>query len=1191
MGKDCNRRGFRSTNFLYVVILCLLLSPATGFAQTKRINLELKNVTVQEAVTSLNRTENYSILVSSDEVDLNKRISVSAQNATIREILDQVFAGQEVNCTINGNRIIVTKRQSAPMAETPTAPDDSVYGRVTDTKGQPIIAATVTIEGSQKGTLTGADGTFELTEVTFPAQLNISYLGYITQTATIEQGVGRNLPLNIVLKESDNLMDEVVVVGYGTQRRANLSGAVATISGKDLSARPVVSAANALQGADPSVNITFGTGSPESSYSINIRGSISLNSGSPLVLADGVEVSLSQINPNDIESVSVLKDASSCAIYGAKASAGVVLITTKAGKKGQRAHVTYNGRFGWAKNTTSTDFIDTGYDHVRIVNQFMNDSSDGTMDIFRYTEENGGLQKLYERRNDRTPHPDRPWVEVGNDGKYYYYGNFDWYGYFYNRVRSQQEHNLSLSGSTDKVSYYASGRFYQQYGMFNINKDKFNDYAFRTKVSARIAPWLKYSNNTSFDTTDYKYGGHQDYEGTINALQSNICAAFLPYNPDGTIVQYVNQLGKNSPIGAGRGGQMTADRSKNTREKRYLTFSNQFDVTLFKKLVLTAVYDYRQRDNLFKYRNNTFEYSRQQGVVETFTSGSVENSYREIHQTYKGHNVNIYGTYENSWGGHNLKITAGGQYEDYRSTSLDAKQTDLSSDDIDSFTVATGPITLSQSITAYRTLGFFGRVNYDYKGRYIFEASARGDGSSRFESDHRWGFFPSASAAWRISEESFFTPARDIVDNLKLRLSVGSLGNQQVSNYAYIEQISTDNQMNYTFDGQEKAFYANVTDPLSSGLTWETVTTYDVGLDIGLLNNRLNFTGDYYIRDTKDMLTTSLTLPSVFGANTPKANCADLRTKGWEISLSWQDEFQLAGKPFSYHVSASVGDYITKITKYHNPDRVISDRYEGQTLGEIWGYHVEGLFKTDREAAEYQASIDDKAVNNRVYQNKGPAGNRLRAGDVRFADLDGNNIISEGSGTVDDPGDKRIIGNSLPRYNYSFRLGFNWMGFDISAFFQGIGRRDWYPAANQASFDFWGPYAFPPTSFIHKDFYSNCWSEDNRNAYFPRPRGYNAYSGGALGEKNDRYLQNLAYLRLKNLTIGYTVPENLTRKIGISRARIYFSGENLCYWSPLKKHNKTIDPELAGSSGTNKANSGTGYAYPKTLSIGVDISF
>ena len=457
MGNDCNRRGTRFARLLYLVILCMLLSPAGVFAQTKRINLELKNVTVQEAIATLNRTENYSIIVSSDEVYLTKRISVSAKNATIREVLDQVFAGQEVTCTIDGHRISVTKKQPS-AASKPAAAPNSVRGRVTDIKGQPIIAATVAVVGTQKGTLTGVDGDVDPTAMHVPAT---SPTWVTDPRSRKSRSGGGNSPLEIVLKESDNLMDEVVVVGYGTQRRANLSGAVATISGKDLNARPVVSAANALQGADPSVNITFGTGSPESSYAINIRGSISLNSGSPLVLADGVEVSLSQINPNDIESVSVLKDASSCAIYGAKASAGVVLITTKAGKKGERARITYNGRFGWASNTTSTDFIDTGYDHVRIVNQFMNDSSDGTMNIFRYTEENGGLQKLYDRRNDRTEHPDRPWVEVGDDGKYYYYGNFDWYGYFYNRVRSQQEHNLSLSGGTDKVTYYASGRFYQ----------------------------------------------------------------------------------------------------------------------------------------------------------------------------------------------------------------------------------------------------------------------------------------------------------------------------------------------------------------------------------------------------------------------------------------------------------------------------------------------------------------------------------------------------------------------------------------------------------------------------------------------------------------------------------------------------------------------------------------------------------
>ena len=374
-----------------------------------------------------------------------------------------------------------------------------VTGRVTDrATGDPIVGVTVANNSTGSGTVTDAAGAFTVKAATGQL-LTISCVGYTSWTVKVPASGA----IDVELSEDAQQLDDVVVVGYATQKKINVTGAVSSISGEELAQRPVVSTMQALQGIDPSLNISIDSGNPTAGNSLNIRGVPSINGGSPLILVDGVPgVSLRLVNAADIESISVLKDASASAIYGAKASAGVVLITTKAGKKGQRAHVTYNGRFGWAKNTTSTDFIDTGYDHVRIVNQFMNDSSDGTMDIFRYTEENGGLQKLYERRNDRTPHPDRPWVEVGNDGKYYYYGNFDWYGYFYNRVRSQQEHNLSLSGSTDKVSYYASGRFYQQYGMFNINKDKFNDYAFRTKVSARIAPWLKYSNNTSFDTTD-----------------------------------------------------------------------------------------------------------------------------------------------------------------------------------------------------------------------------------------------------------------------------------------------------------------------------------------------------------------------------------------------------------------------------------------------------------------------------------------------------------------------------------------------------------------------------------------------------------------------------------------------------------------------------------------------------------------
>ncbi|MDR2806362.1 MAG: TonB-dependent receptor, partial [Dysgonamonadaceae bacterium] len=1045
-----------------------------------------------------------------------------------------------------------------------------------------LAGATVKLKGTNKAVVTDVDGRFSL-EADAQGVLEVGFLGYSTKAVPI---AGRT-QFEISLEEDAQALDEVVVVGYGSQKKANLTGAVSTISSKELNDRPVVSAAGALQGVDSAVNLTFSTGSPVSGYSVNVRGALSINSGSPLVLADGIEVSLSQINPNDIESISILKDASSCAIYGAKASAGVILITTKKGaNQGGYAKIKYSGRFGIAENTTSTDFITTGYDHVVLTNQFYN--AYNGVDMFLYTEANGGLQKLYERRNDNTENPERPWIEIASDGKYYYYGNFDWYNYFYQTERYQQEHNLSVSGGNDKINYYASGRILDQDGIFKIYNDKYNNYSFRGKLDAKLKPWLRYSSNVGFDKSGYTYAGRYNIDHTIAALQSNISPAFLPRNPDGSIVQYTNQLYANSPIGAGHGGFLTANTSRNWKQDRYLTLLNQIDIDIWKDVILTASYGYRQRDRLYRYRNNTFDYSRQEGVSLPFSSGSVENSYEEVNYGYKGQNVNIYGTYKKSIGDHNITAVAGGQYEDYRSAELDAYQRDLLNETLASFSVATGVVTLSDAVSAYKTLGFFGRLNYDYKGKYLFEVSMRGDGSSRFASEHRWAAFPSASAGWRMSEEGFFEPLSNIWNNFKLRLSMGSLGNQQVSNYAYIDQITTDNEMSYTFDGKIKANYASVSAPISSELTWETVTTYDAGLDWGFLNNRLSIVADGYIRDTKNMLTTSLTLPSVYGASTPKANCADLRTTGYEISVNWNDQFTLVGSPFRYTIQAGIGDYITKITKYYNSTKQISSYYEGMTLGEIWGYQVAGLFKTDKEAAEYQAQINDKAVNQRVYNCKGSVGNYLRAGDVRFLDLDEDNVIGKGEGTVDDPGDLRIIGNSIPRYHYSFRFDFNWKGIDCSMFFQGIGKANWFPAADQSSYDFWGPYAFPSTSFIHRDFASNVWSEDNRNAYFPRPRGYEAYSGGALAEVNDRYLQDVSYLRFKNLTIGYTLP--VAKKL-IDKIRVYVSGENLWYWSPLKKYSKTIDPELAITSGTYVNNSGTGYAYSRIFSFGAEIIF
>ncbi len=1167
-------RGKRIVAIVSLFLFMLTVSVQVQ-AQNQTITLNLKDVTLEQAINAIERQSSYSFLYNKSAVDTNQKVSIDAKDESINSVMSKLLQSRNISYTIKGNQIVLTAGSSTSVVTTQSG-GKTINGIITDAQGEPIIGATVRVEGSSSlGTITNYNGEYTLENVPDNGNIQITYVGFKPQT------VSSNRAGNIIMEEDQQLLDEVVVVGYGTQKKVNLTGAVSTITAKDLNDRPVVSAASALQGADPSLNISFGSGSPASGYNVNIRGVMSVNGGEPLILVDGVETSLTQINPNDIESISILKDASSAAIYGAKASSGVVLVTTKKGSKSDKAKISYSGRFGISQNTTSTDYITTGYDHVNLVNKFYKVYQG--RDMLNYTDED--LKMLLDRRNDKTENPDRPWVIPANDGKYMYYGNFDWYDYFYQKSRPQQEHNLSVTGGNEKIDYYVSGRYLQQEGVFKISPDVYDNYSFRTKIGAQLTPWLRYSNNVNYNVNNYQYAGYRNEQQTIHSLQSNINSAFVPRNPDGSIVQYTNQLSANSPIGAGHGGYLTANTSRNARGSNQLALSNQLDFDLFDGFVLTASHSYRNYSRLNKHRNLPFEYSRQQGVLQTFTSGTIYNEYRELHYSSKMNNFNVFGTYNKTFNdAHNFTVVAGTQFEDFRGVENELIQRDLLSDNLSSFSVATGEAQILQSIGTYATLGYFGRINYDYLGKYLLEVSGRYDGSSRFAPNDRWGFFPSASAGWRISEEDFWQPLSHFWQNAKLRLSYGSLGNQQVSNYSYIEQISADRTMAYTFDGKVRANYASVSDPISSSLTWETVSTYNLGLDLGFLKNRLNVTADYFIRDTRNMLTPSLTLPSVFGAQTPRENAADLRTNGWEIQATWRDNFTVAGKPFNYNIGATLGDYITKITKFNNPDKLISDYYEGQTMGEIWGYRVGGLFATDEAAAEYQAKIDDKAVNNRVYGSK--IDNKLMAGDVMFVDLNNDDIISEGAGTVSNPGDKQIIGNSLPRFSYSFRLGADWNGFDISAFFQGIGKQDWAPA--NLAYDFWGPYSFPSLSFIHKDFLTNTWSPENTNAYFPRPRGYESYSAGALGVVTDRYLQDVSYLRLKNLTIGYKLP---ILKNTFQQIKLYASGENLFYWSALKKYSKTVDPELTNTTSTYNSGSGVGYTYSKSYSVGINIIF
>ena len=917
-------------------------------------------------------------------------------------------------------------------------------GRVLDETKAGVPGATVIVKGSTRGVITGNDGTFSI-DVKPTDVIEISYLGYETQSIPV--GTKTNIVTELVRKVSE--LEAVTVVAYGKQRKESIIGAINTIDAGELEVASGSLSSN-LAGKLAGIVVMQRTGEPGSSAEFWIRGQSTFGAKTtPLVLVDGIEASLAQVNPNDIESVSVLKDASACSIYGAKASAGVVLITTKSGKAGT-LKVNYNGRYGVSWNTTSTDFITSGYDYVKLTNEFCYPSK-GYVG-WNYTDEE--MQMLYDRRNDKTEHPDRPWVITDSNGKYRYLGN--WYDYMFKRSRPETEHNISLTGGNDKINYYVSGRYLYREGLFNHGaEDIYNGYSFRTKIAAEVTPWMHYSNNISMEVTDYKYGGYWEQDGSeeLNSngilfnVANNISPTFVPVNPDGTTFVYSNGIQfANSPIASGRGGVFADGRNKNSRKNNYYIITNRvtFDLTRNKDLKLNADYTYRRRDNLGAYRSyptaNTWN-ATQTAVVD-FTNGSIYDFYQEDRYYYNGHVVNAYLDYGHSWGKHNFSAVAGGNFEDFRSSKLSVRQKGSLSEKLSFINMAQGEIERCvESNTAYRTLGYFARANYDYAGKYLFEVSARYDGSSRFAANDRWGFFPSASAGWRISEEKFWEPMRNWWDNAKVRFSYGSLGNQQVSNYYYIETISTG-QLGYTFNGTEKANYASASNPISDGLTWETVVTYNLGFDLGFLKNRLNVTADLYIRDTKDMLTTSLTLPDVFGAPSPKENCADLRTKGYEITVSWRDRHMVAGKPFSYGISASLGDYKSKITKYKNDDMLLTDHYVGETLGELWGYRTDGLFKTDEEAARYQAQINDKAVNNRVYTSSDASAAHLMAGDVRFRDLDGNNIINNGDGTVKNPGDMRVIGNSLPRYTYSIRGDLNWNGFDFAVFFQGVGKID-----------------------------------------------------------------------------------------------------------------------------------------------------
>lgn len=1154
---------------LALFLCCILSLPA--FAQNQRIRMSGGSVTVQKLFSEIESQTGLSVDYDASKVDLGKSVRTDPGNTTVKELLDSTLDGAGYSYTIRGSHIIVKEK--------PAAQESGLGGQVVDVHGEPVIGAGIQVKGTTLGAVTGVDGRFSL-KASSDATLIVSSIGY--KSVEIQAG-GRNY-IKVVLEDDLLLLENAVVVGYGTIKKENLTGAVSVVSSSSIENRSRSNLGQILQGTVPGMTVTSSSGRPGQGVNLNIRGWNSINSGSPLVLVDGVVGSLDRVNPNDVESVSVLKDASSAAVYGAQAAFGVVLVTTKAGSDSEgRAHVRYSSRFGFTAPTTSTDWETRGYYSVYIPNLFMRAYS-GKPHV-EYTEDD--MAQLWARRDDVVENPARPWIIIDQSmgrNTYKYYGNTDWWHYFFNDIKPTQNHDISFRGGTKTIKYFLSANYNREQGMFRAIPDIYNKYNLRARFSFDVRPWMNLSNNTSYYAADYSYPGAADQSTTFYNLTAGNFSYLSPINPDGTIVHTTDYGSVNIYSG------IILDENYKNRNRNG-NFTNTTELTLkpFKQLEVKGNYTFS--NNNYQSMNRTVNVTYASKIpmqTETLTTGDNEDKLSEQVQIVDRHSANVYSTYTDSFGdAHNLKIMLGSQYETYFHKKLTATGYYLLSQELNDQNLVSGDdegekrTETAGGQSEYALMGFFGRINYDYKGKYLLEISGRYDGTSRFKVGQRWGLFPSFSLGWRLSEEKFFSPLKDWMNDAKIRFSYGSLGNQQVGYYDYIRSVALGTQ-SYLFGGNKSAV-ATFGAPVASNLTWETVQQKNVGLDLAFFDNKLTFTGEAYIRDTRNMLTTGKALPSVYGAKAPKTNNADLRTEGYELSLTYRNRFTLAGKPFEYSFTGTFNDYIGFITKFDNPTRDLSTYYEGMRYGEIWGYTVDGFFASDAEAAAYP--VDQSPVCSIIYASAG-AEHGLRAGDLKYVDLDGDGIIGSGANTVDNPGDRKIIGNSQPRYQYGATFGFNWAGIDFSMFIQGIGRLDWYPSTDERLF--WGPYARPFASWIQKDFLDDCWSEKNPNAYFPRPRAYVAgvRAGRELSTVNNKYLQNLGYCRLKNLTLGYTLPRKLTEKIDIESVRLYFSGENLGYLAP-GFHSKYMDPELAA----NTTNRYPIYGWQKTFMFGIDINF
>lgn len=1030
----------------------------------------------------------------------------------------------------------------------------SVKGKITDEFNNPLPGASVLVKGTQKGVSSDFDGNYEI-QAQQGDVLEFSFVGFSTQTKKVTGG-GKSLTINVLLKEDTQQLDDVVVVGFGTQKKVNLTGAVATVDSKALESRPVTTVSEALQGVVAGLNIGTSNagGQLNTSKSIDIRGTGTIGDGSssgPLVLIDGMEGNLNALNPDDIENISVLKDAAAASIYGSRAPFGVILITTKRGKAG-KVSVNYTSSLRANSPIVRPKMVDS-YTWALYFNdadvggtQFSDDKLQQIKDF----QEGKRTEYMFPNASGR-------W-EIWDTGPLVPVANTNWIEEHYKKNAFAYEHNLSVNGGSEKVQYYLSGNFLNQDGLFRHAPESFDRYTLTGKVNAQINDKLSLGFNSRFVRQNYEAPSYLFH----NAVFFHDIIRYWPIVPVKDPNGY--HVGPSKIAHLQEGGRQNS-------EKDWLYTQVSAKYNILPNWDIIGEFNYRTY--------NTFDHADYLTVYGYDVQGNpfaIDNhisSVTEYTQKENFFNPNIYTNYSlDLESGHNFKFMAGFQSESLKNRDLGGSKENV----INPLVPTLNTSSSKDRITAggyghWATAGFFGRVNYNYKGRYLLELNGRYDGTSRFLRDQRWNFFPSVSVGWNISQESFWENLQDAVSTFKLRGSWGELGNQNTNNwYPFYSAMGYSPNAGGWILGESRPTVSSIPALISRNLTWETIRSWNAGLDITALKNRLNFSFDYFERKTLNMVGPAPELPHTLGIAVPKTNNADMVSYGFELSLNWRDKI---GENFSYGVGLTLADSRQKVLKYPNPSMNMNQWYDGRYRGEIWGLTTIGIAKT-------QAEMDAHLAN--VKQNR--LGNNWSAGDIMYADINGDGEISSGTQKVGDSGDFTIIGNNTPRYNFGINLDAAYKGFDVRVFLQGVAKRDFAVGGSY----FWGASGGKWQTVVfeeHLDYFRDDANHPfglNLDSYYPRAD----WSGGRNQYTQTRYLQNAAYLRVKNLQFGYTIPQAFLENTGISNVRIYVSGENLFTFTKLSK---LYDPEMLGI-GYNGEGMKT-YPLSKIWSLGLSLTF